>query len=113
MRRHPRRATSSSPSIRTRTSAGSATRRCRSSTIAIQRLRRRLYDGPESVVARWLGPHGLDGWRIDVANMTARLGATDLNHMVATTIRATMAAANPEALLLAEHSHDASARPSR
>lgn len=71
-------------------------------------LRRRLYDGPDSVVARWLGPHGLDGWRIDVANMTARLGATDLNHLVATTIRATMAAADPESLLLAEHSHDAS-----
>jgi alpha-glucosidase len=72
------------------------------------RLRRRLYEGPDSVVARWLGPHGLDGWRIDVANMTARTGTTDLNHMVATTIRATMAAANPESLLLAEHSHDAS-----
>lgn len=71
-------------------------------------LRRRLYEGPDSVVARWLGPHGLDGWRIDVANMTGRLGATDLNHLVATTLRATMAAANPDALLLAEHSHDAS-----
>ena len=71
-------------------------------------LRRRLYDGPDSVVARWLGPHGLDGWRIDVANMTARLGTTDLNHQVATTLRATMAAANPDSLLLAEHSHDAS-----
>ena len=72
-------------------------------------LRRRLYEGPDSVVARWLGPHGLDGWRIDVANMTARLGTTDLNRMVATTIRATMAEADPESLLLAEHSHDASA----
>lgn len=71
-------------------------------------LRRALYEGPGSTVARWLGPHGMDGWRIDVANMTARLGAMDLNHMVATTLRATMAQANPESLLLAEHSHDAS-----
>ena len=71
-------------------------------------LRRALYEGPDSTVARWLGPHGMDGWRIDVANMTARLGTTDLNHMVATTMRATMAAADPESLLLAEHSHDAS-----
>ena len=71
-------------------------------------LRRRLYDGADSVVARWLGPHKLDGWRIDVANMTARMGATDLNHMVATTIRTTMAEAHPDSLLLAEHSHDAS-----
>ncbi len=71
-------------------------------------LRRALYEGPDSTVAKWLGPHGLDGWRIDVANMTARLGTIDLNHMVATTTRATMAQANPESLLLAEHSHDAS-----
>jgi alpha-glucosidase len=71
-------------------------------------LRRALYEGPTSTVARWLGPEGLDGWRIDVANMTGRLGTIDLNHMVATTMRATMAEANPEALLLAEHSHDAS-----
>lgn len=73
-----------------------------------QGLRRALYEGPDSTVARWLGPQGMDGWRIDVANMTARLGTMDLNHMVATTLRATMAQANPESLLLAEHSHDAS-----
>ena len=71
-------------------------------------LRRALYEGPDSAVAKWLGPHGLDGWRIDVANMTGRLGAMDLNHFVARTLRATMAAADPESLLLAEHSHDAS-----
>lgn len=71
-------------------------------------LRQRLYEGPDSVVARWLGPHGFDGWRIDVANMTARLGTVDLNHQVATTLRATMAAVHPDSLLLAEHSHDAS-----
>jgi alpha-glucosidase len=72
-------------------------------------LRRALYEGPGSTVARWLGPHGLDGWRIDVANMTGRLGAVDLNHLVATTLRSTMAQVDPQSLLLAEHSHDASA----
>ena len=71
-------------------------------------LRRALYEGPDSTVARWLGPHGFDGWRIDVANMTGRLGRIDLNHRVATTLRRTMAAAKPDSLLLAEHSHDAS-----
>lgn len=74
-----------------------------------QALRHALYEGPDSTVAKWLSKHALDGWRIDVANMTGRLGTMDLNHMVATTLRATMAEANPESLLLAEHSHDASA----
>ena len=71
-------------------------------------LRRRFADGPTSVVARWLaGPDGLDGWRIDVANMTGRHGAVDLTHDVARLIRATTSATDPEAWLLAEHMHDA------
>jgi alpha-glucosidase len=69
-------------------------------------LRRRLYEGDRSVVARWLEA-GLDGWRIDVANMTGRLGPDDHAHDVARTIRRTMAAVNREAWLLAEHGHDA------
>ncbi len=72
-------------------------------------LRRRLYDGPDSVVARWLGPDGLDAWRIDVANMTGIHGDIDVAHEVARTIRATMAAAVPESFLQAESNHDASA----
>jgi alpha-glucosidase len=72
-------------------------------------LRRRLYDGPDSVVARWMGPHGLDAWRIDVANMTGIHGDINLSHEVATTIRRTMAAVNPEHFLQAESNHDASA----
>ena len=47
-------------------------------------LARRLYDGPDSVVAHWLR-EGLDGWRVDVANMTGRLAAEDLAHQVART----------------------------
>ncbi len=74
------------------------------------RLRRRLVQGPGSVVARWLRPpFDLDGWRIDVANMTGRYGADDFNHEIARTIRATMAAEHPDTLLLAEHAYDASA----
>ena len=43
-------------------------------------LRRRFIEGPDSVVARLLEPpFSLDGWRIDVANMTGRLGDEDLN----------------------------------
>ena len=72
-------------------------------------LRRRLYDGPDSVVTRWMGPHGLDAWRIDVANMTGIHGDINLSHEVATTIRRTMAAVNPAHFLQAESNHDASA----
>ena len=70
-------------------------------------LRRRLYDGPQSVVARWLRA-GLDGWRIDVANMTGRLGSDDLAHAVARCLRRTLVAERADAWLLAEHGHDAS-----
>ena len=69
-------------------------------------LRARLYDGPGSVVARWLDA-GLDAWRIDVANMTGRHGAQDLAHDVARTLVATARAARPDVWVLAEHGHDA------
>ena len=71
-------------------------------------LRRRLYDGPDSVVARWLGPHALDAWRIDVANMTGIHGDIHLSHEVAVTIRRTMAQVTSESFLQAESNHDAS-----
>jgi alpha-glucosidase len=56
---------------------------------------------------RWLD--ALDGWRIDVANMTGRRGADDFALSVARRMRAAVTAARPDALLLAEHAHDASA----
>lgn len=69
----------------------------------------RMVRGPGSVIARWLAePYRLDGWRIDVANMTGRYRDVDLTHEVASTIRATMAAQAPDALLVGEHFHDAS-----
>lgn len=72
-------------------------------------LRRRFIEGPDSVVARWLqAPYNLDGWRIDVANMTGRLGAEDLNATVRQTIRRTMEEINPDTILLGESTNDAS-----
>lgn len=73
-------------------------------------LRRRLLDGPDSVVGRWLRPpFELDGWRVDVANMTGRHGAVDLTRDVARAMRATLAQVRPDAVLVGEHFHDASA----
>jgi alpha-glucosidase len=72
-------------------------------------LRRRLLEGRRSIAAKWLQePFDLDGWRVDVANMTGRHRADDDNAEVARTLRSTLAEIRPEALLLAEHCHDAS-----
>jgi alpha-glucosidase len=72
-------------------------------------LRTRFIEGPESVVAKWLkAPYNLDGWRIDVANMTGRLLGEDLNAEVRQTIRRTMIEANPDTILVAESTNDAS-----
>jgi alpha-glucosidase len=73
-------------------------------------LRRRLLLGPESAAGRWLQPpYDLDGWRIDVANMTGRHAQDDFNAEVAQALRATLDEVRPDTLLLAEHCHDASA----
>ena len=45
---------------------------------------------------------GLDGWRVDVANMTGRYRELDLNHHVAQWMRSRV----DPALLVAEHGHD-------
>jgi alpha-glucosidase len=71
-------------------------------------LRRRLYEGRGSVVARYLEEFGLDGWRVDVAQSAGRHREVDLNLEMARLTRATMRAADPESLLLAEHQFDAS-----
>ena len=76
-------------------------------------LARRFYQGADSVLARYLlPPFNLDGWRIDVANMTGRLGALDLNQQVAKEARATVEAVSAtdewRRWLVGEHFFDAS-----
>nr|WP_297425327.1 glycoside hydrolase family 13 protein [uncultured Actinotalea sp.] len=69
----------------------------------------RLVDGPDSVIGRWLRePFALDGWRIDVANMTGRYRDQDRTHDVARRVRRTATAVRPDALVISEHFHDAS-----
>ncbi len=63
--------------------------------------------GADSPVRRYLGrDFGLDGWRIDVANMTARHGSSDLNSAVAQAVRRTVEDVRPQAYLVGEHFHD-------
>jgi alpha-glucosidase len=71
-------------------------------------LRRRLYEGAGSVASRWLRPpFDLDGWRVDAANMAGRLGGVDLSQELQERLLATVREARPDALVLAEHCHDA------
>ena len=70
-------------------------------------LRHRLLEDRSGVVRKWLsGSGGLDGWRVDVANMTGRWRTTDVNHDVARQLRDAMARWAPDALLVGEHVHD-------
>jgi alpha-glucosidase len=68
-------------------------------------LRRRFFDGPTSVIQRWLSM--MDGWRVDVANMTGRLRDDDLASEVGALLRRAAVEARPDALVIAEHVHDA------
>ena len=71
---------------------------------------RRMITGEDAVVARYLRePFALDGWRVDVANMTGRYGAADRARAVARALRERVVGERPDGALVAEHFHDASA----
>lgn len=71
-------------------------------------LRRRFIEGKDSIVAKWLkAPFNLDGWRIDVANMTGRFEDQDMYLDVAKTIKKTMQETKEDTLLLGEYTSDA------
>jgi alpha-glucosidase len=58
----------------------------------------------QTVTRKWLQPpYSLDGWRVDVANMSGRTGDTDVNSEVAPTLREVL---NEDSVLVAEHFHD-------
>lgn len=67
-------------------------------------LKNEMYRSKNSIVRKWLTPkYGMSGWRIDVGNMTGRLGADDLHDDVMHGIRQAMDQANPDAWLVAEN----------
>lgn len=70
----------------------------------------RMVTGPDAPIGRYLRePFGLDGWRVDVANMTGRWEDTDRTHAVARELRAAVGREHPDGALIAEHFHDATA----
>ena len=73
-----------------------------------QELRRRFLTAPDSVLKRWLkAPFKLDGWRIDVANMTGRIRQDDMNREVAKLIRESMDEVSEDTFLIGEFTSDA------
>lgn len=75
---------------------------------ASERLREVLITGEESVLRRYLRPpFNLDGWRVDVANMTARRGNYDTNHEIARLTRQVIEEEGPDKILIGEHNHNA------
>lgn len=67
-------------------------------------LRKEMYEGKKSIVKQWLSPkYGMAGWRIDVGNMTGRLGADDMHDEVMHGIRKAMDQVKPDAWLIAEN----------
>lgn len=73
-----------------------------------QELRRRIYQGPESVFRRWLRPpYSADGWRVDVANMLGRQGPTQIGLEISRGIRQAVKETRPDAYLMGENFFDA------
>ena len=73
-----------------------------------QELRKLFVTGKNSIVARWIKkPFNMDGWRIDVANMTGRIRDENMYLEISELIRHNMQAINPNTILLGEYTGDA------
>lgn len=67
-------------------------------------LRNEMYKGKNSIVRKWISSkYGMSGWRIDVGNMTGRLGIDNHHDEVMHGIRKAMDETNPNAWLVAEN----------
>ncbi len=74
-----------------------------------ERLREWMYAGEEAIMRQWLRPpYRIDGWRVDVANMLARQGESQLGHKIGRGIRRAVKAENPHSYLLGENFFDGS-----
>jgi alpha-glucosidase len=72
-----------------------------------QELRKRFIQGKDSVVGKWLRPpFGLDGWRIDVANMAGIIRGDNFNREISNLIRKTMDEVSSDTLLIGEFTSD-------
>ena len=71
-------------------------------------LRKKFISGKNSIVARWIKkPFNMDGWRIDVSNMTGRIREEDMYMELQVLIRESMQKINKNTILLGEYTGDA------
>ena len=74
-------------------------------------LRGRIYEGEQAVFRRWLqAPFAADGWRVDVANMLARQGASQMGTEIARGIRQAVKETQAQAYLIGENFFDATSQ---
>jgi alpha-glucosidase len=72
-----------------------------------QKLRDRMYRDEDAALRFWLQePYRIDGWRLDVANMTANLRSHQLDHEVWREMRPYIKQDKPDAYLLGEYFMD-------
>ncbi len=72
-----------------------------------QKLRDRMYQQEDSILRYWMNPpFEIDGWRLDVYNMTARQGTHQLNEEVGREMRQSLKAAHPDSYIFGENFHD-------
>lgn len=71
------------------------------------RLREEMYAGEDSIARYWLKPpFRIDGWRVDVANMLARQGESQLGHEVGRGLRKAIKSLAPQSYLIGENIFD-------
>jgi len=74
---------------------------------ASDRLRDEMYRGESSIAKKWLrGENGMDGWRIDVANMAARRGEHDVSHEVSQEFVGACQEEKSDSYVVGEHFQD-------
>ncbi len=73
------------------------------------RLREEMYAGEDSVARHWLkAPFRIDGWRVDVSNMLARQGESQIAHKIGRGLRRAIKSLAPQAYLVGENFFDGS-----
>lgn len=74
-----------------------------------QNLRDKMYRAPESPIRKWLRPpYSLDGWRLDVANMTGNYWRNQNAREIWMEMRESIKGENPDAYMMGEYFQDSS-----